>query len=319
MMSLEVVKPGALSSFQDLGRWGYQRFGVPVNGVMDERAHRIANWLVGNPAGEATLEITLTGPTLKFRARAEIAICGADLAAAIDGHRVPHAARMVIDRGGVLSFGARGAAEQAGIRACIAVRGGYALDREMCSASTNVRGGYGGLHGAPLRKGALIKLRGATKRTAPTARLPILSPEILRTADAPIRMVAGREAASFTDEARAVFAGADWRISNQSDRMGYRLQGPVLARSDKRELLSEGVGFGTVQVPPDGQPIVLMADRQTAGGYPRIAQVAWVDLPRIAQKGPGETLLFEWIELAEAQRLAVMQERIFERMEQDHG
>jgi urea carboxylase len=277
---------------------------VPVNGVMDERAHRLANWLVGNRADEATLEVTLMGPTLKFKGRTEIAVCGGDLSAAIDGHLIPRAARIVVDRGAVLSFGA----PLNGVRAYIAVRGGYALERQMDSFSTNLRAGYGGLHGIPLRKGAQVKLRGAPKGARNAARFPVFAPELLRSADAPMRVVAGREFARFTDAARARFASEAWRISSQSDRMGYRLQGPALEKSDTRELLSEGVGFGTVQVPPDGQPIVLMADRQTAGGY-----------PRIAQKAPGETLRFEWIELSEAQRLALLQEGLFEQMERDHG
>jgi antagonist of KipI len=325
--TVDVLKPGALSTFQDLGRTGYQQLGVPANGVMDECAHRLANWLAGNPASEATLEITLKGPELRFRAPAIAALAGADLSPTLDGLPLSTGEAIAIPAGGVLAFGR--AAQ--GVRAYLAVRGGFALPPVMGSASTFVRGGYGGLHGHALQAGDIIALRQAadtrsplfTRLFAPRRKAPALPAGVARSADAPLRVLAGREHAAFGADAQQLFASQGWRISPQSDRMGYRLQAGdksvALRLAQPLELLSEAVCFGTVQVPPDGQPIVLMADRQTTGGYPKIAQVASVDLPRLAQRAPGETVRFEWITLEAAQHLALLRARVFDAMEATHG
>ncbi|WP_205666217.1 biotin-dependent carboxyltransferase family protein [Aquabacter cavernae] len=311
-LSIEVVKPGLLSTFQDLGRRGQQHLGVPLNGVMDERAHRTANWLVGNAPGAATLEMTLLGPNLRFGAPVRIALSGADLSATLNGQPVPLNEAVQAAAGDVLAFGA----PKRGIRAYLAVEGGYALEPVMGSMSTNVRAGFGGLGGKPLRKDVSIPLSPAPGRTLPVrGALPAFAADIMREPDAPLRVMAGREHDMFTQESLRAFGAEAYQITPQSDRMGYRLKGPPLERRRTTEMLSEAVTAGTVQVPPDGQPIVLMADCQTSGGYPRIAHVAWVDLPRLAQCAPGARLRFEWIDLAEAQRLAVSQARVFGAME----
>lgn len=313
--AIEVIKPGALSTFQDLGRIGYQQLGVPANGVMDERAHRLANALVGNPQDTATLEITLMGPTLRFGTATAVAICGADLDAGIDGTPLPIAQACVVPAGATLSFGKR----KSGLRAYLAVAGGFALEPVMQSHSTFVRGGYGGMQGKPLRKADVIGLR------APRAALPgapmqaRFAAGIMAAPEAPLRVVRGREWEAFSADAHAAFTSAGFRIGAQSDRMGYRLEGPALTLSAPREMWSEAVAFGTIQVPPDGQPIVLMADRQTTGGYPRIAHVCAVDLPRLAQRMPGESVRFAVIGLDEAQRLAQLQDAAFAALEPDHG
>lgn len=313
---IHVIKPGALSSFQDLGRHGFQQLGVPVNGAMDERAHRLANVLVGNPQTEATLEVTLLGPTLQFDAPVTLAIGGADLDASLDGVPLPPGQAAVAKRGAVLAFGKR----RQGLRAYLAVAGGFALAPVMQSCSTFVRGGYGGAHGKPLRKADQIVMRAPRVLDAGVARPgPTLSAELGRSADAPIRIVRGREWRAFTEEAWRTLESSIYQISAQSDRMGYRLQGPALALQDKLEMASEAVGFGTIQVPPDGQPIVLMADRQTTGGYPKIAHVCAVDLPRLAQRIPGEPVQFELISIDEAQRLLVLQSESFAAWNTHHG
>lgn len=303
-VAVEVVRPGSLTTLQDLGRHGYQHLGVPVGGAMDEVSHRLANALVGNPAASATLEITLLGPTLRFQADALVACCGANLSMTIDGQAVPHATAALVPAGATLQFGRRAA----GLRAYLAVRGGFSADPVMGSASTYVRGGFGGHHGRALRKGDTLLLR--TSDPSPPQR----SAQALAAATAllaamddpgPIRVLRGREWDEFTATAQAAWLAEGWRISPQSDRMGYRLEGPALARTAARDILSEAVAFGTVQVPPDGQPIVLMADRQTTGGYPRIAQVATVDLPRLAQRVPGEYLRFAEIGIEAAHQLLI--------------
>ncbi|WP_232346432.1 biotin-dependent carboxyltransferase family protein [Cupriavidus sp. USMAA2-4] len=310
--AIEVLKPGALSTFQDLGRHGFQQLGVPANGAMDERAHRLANALVGNAASCATLEVTLMGPALRFHTAATVAVCGADLEATIDGEPLPSAQARVVPAGATLAFGKR----RRGLRAYLAVGGGFALEAVMGSHSTFVRGGYGGVQGKPLRKGDMIAL------CAPHTRLPVLpsggslfSSEPESAPDAPIRVVAGREWRHFHADAHAAFTGGAFRIGARSDRMGYRLEGPALPLGAPLELQSEAVSFGTIQVPPDGQPIVLMADRQTTGGYPKIGHVIAVDLPRLAQRMPGETVRFALVELAYAQRLALLQDAAFASLE----
>lgn len=316
-MSIEVIKPGALSTFQDLGRNGYQQLGVPANGAMDERAHRLANALAGNAAAQATLEITLMGPTLRFHVPAVIAVCGADLDATLDGAPMPMNRAVPVAAGAVLAFGKR----RSGLRAYLAAQGGFALTPVMGSCSTFVRGGYGGAAGKPLRKGERIALRGGVPAPVRDAgspafpALPALPADVLTAPDQPLRIVAGREWARFSDAARHALVSEPFRIGAQSDRMGYRLEGSPLALAAPAEMLSEAVAFGTIQVPPDGQPIVLMADRQTTGGYPKIAHVCAVDLPRLAQKMPGEAVRFALIDLREAQRLAMLQDAVFDAMD----
>lgn len=315
MNTIDVLKPGMLTSFQDLGRRGYEHLGVPVNGVMDERAHRVANWLVGNSATEATLEITLLGPVLRFNADAVIALCGADLSPTVNQQPIAMNQAVQLAAGSVLAFGAR----RAGARSYLAVQGGYALQPVMGSTSTYVRGAYGGVDGKALVKGLRIPLKDPTSKRVvqklPNA--PLFPYGVVQGAAAPIRLVMGREHASFNPHSLASLSSQPYRLSAQSDRMGYRLEGPSLQRDDAYELRSEAVTPGTVQVPPDGSPIILMADAQTTGGYPRIANVISVDLPRLAQRAPGDSLRFEWVDLEAAQRLWIAQAEVFARFEHD--
>lgn len=314
--TIQVIKPGLHSTFQDLGRRKYQHLGVPLNGVMDERAHRTANWLLGNAPDEATLEITLLGPNLRFGRTTRIAICGADLSAMVNGIPMPRDEAFQVTAGDVLSFGP----PRQGIRAYIAVEGGYALEPVMGSTSTNVRAGYGGLDGKPLRKDVMIPLKPVPVHNLPAREgTPAFAPGIVRELDAPLRIIAGREHNLFTQDSLGAFGAQIYQITPQSDRMGYRLKGPSLSRRHASEMLSEAVTAGTVQVPPNGQPIILMADCQTTGGYPRIAHVIWVDLPRLAQRAPGDRVRFEWIDLEQTQRLAVAQGQTFDAMERGHA
>ena len=309
---LEVVKPGLLSSFQTLGRTGWQASGMPVCGAMDALAHTLANTLVGNPADEATLEITLMGPSLRTDRDCVVALAGADLGAtlhmdsAAEPVPVPLLQPVLWPAGALLQFGRR----RAGLRAYLALAGGYGLPAMMGSRSTYLRGGLGGYQGRALRKGDLLPLPDTVLPAAPVAvggaAAALLHGLLERGAGSTIRFVEGPEWAQFTEASRHSLVSGDYRIGPQSDRMGYRLEAtttPALERSAPVDMLSEAVAFGTVQVPPDGQPIVLMADRQTSGGYPRIAQVASVDLPLLAQRMPGDTLRLEPITLAAAQHL----------------
>ena len=324
MSIIEVIKPGALSLLQDLGRHGYQHLGVVVGGAMDEWSHRCANALLGNQEDEATLEITLMGPSLLFRETQAIALCGANLSARIGEAELPMNRAVLVRAGARLDFGKR----IGGMRSYLAVRGGFAVQPVMDSRSTYVRGAFGGLQGRALKKGDLLEVGGMQPVSAASvARLgardfvELHPPEVHATALAPqasgpvpVRVIAGQQWALFTDEAQQAFTRTEFRISPQSDRMGFRLEGPVLERRHAMEMISEGVAFGTVQVPPDGQPIVLMADRQTTGGYPKIACVASIDLPLVAQLAPQEALRFEPISLEAAQALYLERERTLARL-----
>lgn len=313
-MNIQVLKPGMLSSFQDLGRTGYQHLGVPVGGAMDTRAHRLANLLVGNDENEATLEITLTGPTLRFDAPACIAICGAQLSPTLNAEPVPNNRPLIVRRGDVLAFGARAA----GLRAYMAWHGGVALTSVMASRSTYLRGGFGGFQGRALRKDDTLTLnadlqdRNLRELAHELWQIKVYLPAILGMKPRPvIRAVRGAHAPLFTDDSVQRFFSGGYEISPQSERMGYRLQGATLKLLSATQLLSEATSFGSVQVPPDGNPIILMADRQTTGGYTKIAHVATVDLPFIAQGMPGETLRFMEISLEEAQSLDARHEEAF--------
>lgn len=310
-MKIEVLKPGAQTQAQDLGRYGYQGLGVPVSGVMDEWSHRLANLLAGNSGDEATLEIVLTGPTLRFEAATRIAICGADLSARLDGRRLRPDRAVDVPAGGVLEFGAC----EAGLRAYLAVRGGLAITPLMGSRSSYVRGGFGGFAGRALRKGDVLLAPDASGRPAPRGPgvrpiLPSSVPREPRGQAVPLRVMPGEHWALFTPAAREALLQAEFRITAQSDRMGYRLEGPPLARSTPGELVSEAMSFGTIQVPNDGQPIVLMAERHGTGGYPKIAHVISVDLPRLAQLGPQQTLRFQAVTLETAQALYLQREQL---------
>lgn len=315
-MTIEVLKPGAQSQLQDMGRWGHQRFGVPVGGAMDAWSHRVANLLAGNAADEATLEIVLMGPSLRFTVPACIAICGADMSPRIGGEPVAMHRRVWVAAGAQLDFGRR----MSGLRSYLAVHGGFGVAPVMGSRSTFVRGGFGGFEGRALRKGDVLPLGDAAGMAQPPElgadlpELPAAMPPAAADAVVTLRVVRGEQWGAFAPAMQAQFSQAVYRLSPQSDRMGYRLQGPALQRTSADELISEGVAFGTVQVPPDGQPIVLMAERQSAGGYPKIAHVATVDLPLLAQLAPQQGLRFAPIALETAQALYLDREHRLARL-----
>jgi antagonist of KipI len=302
---------------QDLGRPGWQRHGVVVGGAMDATALRIANLLVGNRQDAAALEVTLLGPTLEFEDEHLFAIAGADLGAHLDREAVPPWRPCKSAAGTVLTFtGAR-----SGCRAYIAFAGGIDIPGVLGSRGTDLRAGLGGLHGRALAAGDVLPIG------APTARarrwLAELSTRARRVADwgasrslfatstpePVVRVLRGLDHELFDEASRAALVEAVFQVSAQSDRMGYRLDGPRLTLRQPRELLSAPIALGTVQVPPAGQPIVLMADRQSVGGYPRIAQVISADVPLLAQAAPGARVHFREVTLAQAQALYLERER----------
>jgi len=318
-MSLRVVKPGMLSTFQDLGRTGFQHLGVPTAGAMDRRAHQLANLLVGNDMSAATLEMTLTGATIEFGVPCCIAITGANLNPCINDQPAPLNRPLVMRAGDRLSFGSR----SFGARTYLAVHGGYTLTPVLASNSTYLRSAIGGFNGRALKKDDQIGLNIPLPNSAlddlaqDLWNIRIYLPAAITTSSRErVRIIKSNQWPDFTPESCAAMLTEAFRISPDSERMGYRLTGPKLSLTQPRQMISEATTFGTIQVPADGQPIVLMADTQTTGGYPKIAYVATVDLPRLAQMAPGDYLKFEAITLFEAQRLDLARQQAFETLAQ---
>lgn len=295
--SLQVEKPGVLTTVQDLGRPNAIVAGVQAGGAMDRFAHSAANLLVGNEPGLATLECTLRGPTLIAEQACLIAITGADLDARVNGAPAPTWTSLLLGPGDRLTFAGR----RQGARMYIAVAGGFEADRWLGSLSTNLMAGRGGMHGRPLRAGDQLTLAEEARKPAVSGRRV---PEQLRPAygDHTLHAVAGPHLKRLDSESRDVLFQAAYKVSGDSDRMGYRLEGPRLALTGE-ELLSFGLVAGAVQVPPSGQPILLMADHQTAGGYPVVATVVSASLPIAAQLLPGDELRLEAITIERAQNM----------------
>ncbi|MGI4742542.1 MAG: biotin-dependent carboxyltransferase family protein [Janthinobacterium lividum] len=318
-MSINVLKPGLLTTVQDLGRFGYQKDGLVVSGALDTAALRMANLLVGNSETAAGLECTLRGPHLRFEADALLAFTGADLAATINGQPVPRGRPVAVRAGAVLTFGV---APGPG-RAWLAVAGGVATAPVLGSRATYLRAALGGLAGRALRAGDALpvgawpalsaRLFGQVAPLAAGWAAAPWGPAALPTpppgAGIRVRAVPGPEYAQFTPESQRAFWAETFTVTTEADRMGCRLNGPALARGTSAELLSSAVTCGTVQVPAGGQPIVLLADCQTTGGYPRLAQVISADRGRLAQALPGTRLRFEPVALAAAQALYLAQEQ----------
>jgi biotin-dependent carboxylase-like uncharacterized protein len=286
---------------------------------MDQRAHRLANILVGNDAQTASLEITLTGPTLKFKEPCCIALSGADLSATLNGQTVALNRPLIVRPQDELAFGAR----KHGTRCYLAVHGGFALTPVLGSTSTYLRSHFGGWHGRALQKGDEIALARPLKNKSLEAvamelwAIKIYLPAAIADSSRQrIRLIKSALWNEFTPESCVALLTETFRVSSDSERMGYRLTGTPLLMSKPRQLLSEATTFGTIQVPAGGQPIILMADRQTTGGYPKMAYVATVDLPLLAQRAPGDALKFEAITLERAQELDAARERAWQALSQ---
>jgi len=294
---LRVIEPGLFTTVQDLGRPHAIAAGVPSGGAMDRFAHRAANLVVGNAEADATLECTLTGPHLVAEHSCLVAITGADFDLRVNGQVVPTWTGIFLGQGDHLTFGAR----RAGGRAYVALAGGIEADRWLGSASTYLLVARGGLHGRTLKAGDQIS-------TSREAARPVVSGHQLverlrpQYADHTLFAIAGPHVKRLDREGRGALFGAAFKVSREADRMGYRLDGPRLATSGA-ELLSFGLAAGAVQVPQGGQPILLMADHQTAGGYPVVATVVSASMPVAAQLVPGDDLSFKEVTLERARQM----------------
>ncbi len=304
MSAVRVIKPGMLTTIQDRGRWGLQSRGVPVAGPMDPVSHRLANALVGNDGDAATVEVTLVGPLLEFEDERVIAVTGADFELVLDGKPMPVGAPFIAPSHSKLRFGAR----QRGARAYIAIAGGIQVPPTLNSRSTHLTSAMGGLEGRPLRAGDRLPLGDVhqTRRAGPAPAEPIVP---LPERGAVIRVLAGPQQEYFSEGALDVLQSAPYTIAENSDRMGFRLQGPRLSHVRGADIISDATPLGVLQVPASGQPILLMADRQTSGGYPKIATVITADISAAGQLCPGETITFRVCTPAEAVAALIAQER----------
>ena len=300
--ALVVVKPGLLTTVQDVGRFGHQASGVPVAGPMDSFSHRLANQLVGNDPDAATLEITLIGPELVVEADTTMAITGALFDVACDDRTVPAGASFGVRAGARVKFGRI----HHGARAYLAVAGGIQTPLVLGSRATHLVSRMGGLAGRALVAGDRIPIAtGAGPRPHRKSAGLMLPPK----GRALLRVLPGPQDHWFTPEALKMMVSVSFRISPRSNRMGYRLEGPPLPRVKDGELISEPVGIGAIQVPAAGEPILLMADRQTAGGYPKIGHVISADLPLAGQLAPGDFIEFVLCSPQEAVAALIARER----------
>jgi antagonist of KipI len=303
-MGAIIEKPGLLTTVQDLGRFGFQSDGIIVSGPMDSLSFRLANILIGNSERDAVLEITLIGPTIYFLVDTIIAICGGDLSPTINNKLCQLNKPLLIKKGDRLAFGSI----QNGARCYIAFKGGIKINKVLASRSTCLPARFGGFKGRLLAKGDQLPIQPYKYDVPANWKLSSLFEKMLfnRT---PIRFIQGRHYQLFTKESLDRFHNSSFTITKDANRIGYRLEGPELNLTEPQELFTEGVTFGSVQVPPNGRPIILMADHQTTGGYPKIAQICAVDLPRLAQLKPGDKVNFTEIPFQAAHQLIVEQKK----------
>ena len=293
---IRILDAGPQTTVQDLGRTGQMRYGIPPSGPVDRFAFVVANRLVGNPDGAAALECTLIGPRLEVDAPGAMAVTGADMPVTVNGADAPRWATIALNAGDVVKLGPA----RVGVRSYVAVSGGLDVPLVLGSRSTYVRGRMGGLDGRALRKGDAL-------RTLPSGPARSRCVESRAVSDyrstQPIRVVLGPQDDRFTDAGIRALLDSPYEVLPQSDRMGARLSGPRIEHARGHDIISDGIALGSVQVPGDGQPIVLLVDRQSTGGYTKLATVCSCDIGRIGQARPGQSLRFQAVGVAEAHRL----------------
>jgi 5-oxoprolinase (ATP-hydrolysing) subunit C len=295
--ALVVKACGPMTSIQDAGRFGWQRYGVSSSGAMDRLALAAANALVGNAPGAGALEFMLMGGSFAVDGgTARFAVAGAPCALSIDGQPTPAMTSSTLRAGQTLTVGPA----QSGVYAYLAVAGGFALPLELGSLSLQPRAGIGGLDGRALQAGDRVPL---SLPDAPGGPGLALDPVPIR-GDAAVRVVLGPQDDYFSPEGIETFLASHYTVSREADRMGYRLTGARIAHARGFNIVSDGIVAGSIQVPGSGEPIVMMADRQTTGGYPKLATVVSADLRLVAQRRSGETIRFQKVTIEEAQRVA---------------
>ncbi len=292
---ITVLKPGFFSTIQDQGRWGYQAFGMPVAGAMDRYAFRLANLLVGNKPEAAMIEMSMLGAAFKFDDAQIVAICGADMQAELDGKRVANWTSFEVTPGSELRLDYA----PTGFRTYLAIRGGIDVPSVLGSRSTYTPAKIGGLEGRALQQGDLLDVgcdfeSDVRLRSISAGDIPDYSQNIT------LRVLLGPQDDMFSPEAIATFFDSEYLISEEADRVGYRLQGPKITHLDKAVIISDALPMGAIQIPAHGLPIIMMADRQTTGGYAKIGAVIGPDLSKLAQAKPGDRVIMQRIDEQQA-------------------
>ena len=294
---IKIVQPGPLTTIQDGGRLGQLRYGIPPSGPVDRRAFIIANRLVGNNDTAAGLECTYMGPRFEVDQPCAIAVTGAPAPVTVNGEPAPGWTTIVLRAGDQVRIGT----PKAGVFSYVAFAGGIDVPVVLGSRATFVKGRLGGLEGRALQGDDVLRL-GST--AGPPRRLTVDRRHLPELDGEPeIRVVLGPQADRFTDDGIAALLGGPYEMLPQSDRMGARLRGPRIAHARGHDIISDGIPLGGIQVPGDGQPIVLLVDRQSTGGYTKVATVCSIDIARLGQVKPGRRLTFRAIDVAEAHRL----------------
>lgn len=297
-MGIRILKAGMLTTVQDLGRTGYQSQGFSVSGVMDVRSFKIANLLLDNPENEAVLEFTLMGPTLEFTSETIIAITGGDFKPQVNGKPIKMYTAVYMHRGDVLTFGGA----RTGTRGYIAFSSYLDISVVMGSRSTNIKCGIGGFKGRKLIDEDYIGFR-AKRRYLPYYLSRSLDLDEFDQDQVTLRVVMGPQDQYFTAAGRKTFLNSEYTVTSEFDRMGCRLEGPFIAYKTTSDIISDGIAFGSVQVPSHGKPIILLSDRQTTGGYAKIATVISVDIPKLVQRKTDQKIRFQAVTVEEAQKL----------------
>ncbi len=296
-MSILIEKAGIFDTVQDLGRYGYQKFGVNPNGAMDQTALRLINLLLRNPENTGAIEFYFPAPVIKFECDATFALGGAYFDAQLDGNPIDNWHSYSAKTGSVLRF----KRPLAGACCYFAVAGGFKIDNWLGSESTNLLAQVGGYYGRTLKKGDRIDLADASQKVPLAGIARSLQPGIHETPT--VRIIQGPEFDQISDEGISAFLGPKFRIKRNSNRMGFRLEGNLIPLKEDAQILSSGASFGTVQVLANGKPVILMADHQTTGGYPRIGVVIRPDLAKLAQLDAGDEIRFELISLKLAEEI----------------
>lgn len=308
-MGITVNNPGVLTTVQDFGRFGYQQFGVSASGVMDPRAMSLANLLVGNPEDEAVLECTMMGPELVFDKANVIAVTGGNLQPMIDGAPIENYRAVAVGKGQTLRF----MGPKTGLRAYIAFAGGLDIEPVMGSRSTHMKAKIGGFQGRKLDKGDQIGFR-APKETLKNMDLRAMAPEFVPRPEYILRVVMGPQDDYFTEAGIQTFLSEVYTLTPEFDRMGCRLDGPVIQHKDGGDIISDGIAFGAIQVPSAGTPIIMVADRQTTGGYTKIANVITADFRILGQLKAGDKVRFMKVSIQAAQDALLTQRKALQNM-----
>lgn len=303
-MGFRVLKGGLLTTVQDMGRTGFQSQGFGVGGVMDRRSFRIANLLLDNPENEAALECTLIGPTLEFTSPMIIALAGGDFRPELNDEPVKRYTALYVKKGDVLRVGSA----RTGRTCYIAFSNYLSVPVVLGSRSTNLKCGIGGFKGRKLEAGDYIETRITRRQYLPFFLSRTLPLHDFDSDSAAIRVVMGPQEDRFSRKGLETFLQNDYTVSADFDRMGVRLDGPFIESKTGSDIISDGIAYGAIQVPSHGKPIILLSDRQTTGGYAKIATVASVDIPKLAQRRNGDRVRFTPISVQQAQQLLLEEE-----------